>query len=219
MSYLEWPVGQLAVEIPGATAIFFKNKINFCCDGNKLLNEVVTQKKLDGQYIVEALKQLNQRKEQTVNLQELSNQEVIDYVLQRFHEVHSEQLCELHRLASRVETVHKNHPLCPTGLAQHLALMEEELSLHMKKEEAILFPLFARNINSLLGESIEVMKKEHEEHLSQIETIYRLTNDVTPHEDACNTWRALYLGLQEFISDLNQHIHTENNILFNRAIA
>ena len=30
------------------------------------------------------------------------------------------------------------------------------------------------------------------------------------------TWRALYTGLRTFREDLMQHIHTENNILFER---
>ena len=33
---------------------------------------------------------------------------------------------------------------------------------------------------------------------------------------ACTTWRALYAGLRTFRQDLMAHIHTENNILFER---
>jgi regulator of cell morphogenesis and NO signaling len=36
---------------------------------------------------------------------------------------------------------------------------------------------------------------------------------VAPNE-ACNTWRALYGGLQAFHEDLTQHIQLENNVLF-----
>ncbi|HAF91528.1 MAG TPA: iron-sulfur cluster repair protein YtfE, partial [Pseudomonas sp.] len=35
-----------------------------------------------------------------------------------------------------------------------------------------------------------------------------------PPAHACNTWRALYRGLEELRDDLMQHIHLENNILF-----
>ncbi|WP_196140911.1 iron-sulfur cluster repair protein YtfE [Aliikangiella sp. G2MR2-5] len=216
MSYIDWPVGKIATEVPGATAVFFKNRINFCCDGKKILSDVIERKSLDKQPILQALQALSQRKEEQLSLEELTNQQVIGYVLQRFHEVHRDQLNELQRLAQRVETVHGKHPLCPTGLAQLLANMEAELEQHMRKEESILFPLLANNSAPMARGPISVMRAEHDDHLANIETIYELTNDVTPHEDACNTWRALYLGLQEFISDLNQHIHIENNILFNR---
>jgi regulator of cell morphogenesis and NO signaling len=39
-----------------------------------------------------------------------------------------------------------------------------------------------------------------------------------PPANACNTWRALYRGLDELRLDLMQHIHLENNLLFPRAL-
>ena len=36
-------------------------------------------------------------------------------------------------------------------------------------------------------------------------------------EDACESFRALYEGLQEMERDLHQHIHLENNVLFPKA--
>ncbi len=219
MSYLTWPVGQIVIEVPGATAIFFKQKINFCCDGDKLLSEVITAKSLDEQSIIHALEQLDSRKTSSVNLDELTNQQIIDYILTRFHAVHREQLPELQRLSDRVEKVHGDNPLCPNGLTSLLTDMEVELNQHMEKEENILFPMLAHYASPMVAGPISVMKQEHEEHLAQIASIYQLTNHVTPPEGSCNTWQALYLGLQEFISDLNQHIHTENKILFSRASA
>ena len=35
MSYLDQPLGQLATQIPGATAIFHKYKLDFCCGGKE----------------------------------------------------------------------------------------------------------------------------------------------------------------------------------------
>jgi regulator of cell morphogenesis and NO signaling len=37
---------------------------------------------------------------------------------------------------------------------------------------------------------------------------------MTPPAEACNTWRALYAGLNQLRDDLISHIHLENNILF-----
>ena len=217
MSYLNLPVSQIATEIPGATAIFFQHKINFCCDGAKLLADVIKKKRLDAIQIVDALTRLNERKAARPELEKLDNLQLIDYILTRFHQVHREQLVELQRLAQRVEQVHGEHPLCPRGLTQHLAKMSYELDQHMKKEESILFPMLSRSLTLLPDGPISIMKAEHEDHLEDIQVIYELTQDVIPHPGACNTWQALYLGLQEFISDLNQHIHTENKILFERA--
>jgi len=46
-----------------------------------------------------------------------------------------------------------------------------------------------------------------------------LTGGFHPPPHACDTYRALYAGLQELERDLHQHIHLENNILFPRALA
>ena len=37
--------------------------------------------------------------------------------------------------------------------------------------------------------------------------------------DACVSYQTLYLALAAFETDLHQHIHLENNILFPRAVA
>jgi regulator of cell morphogenesis and NO signaling len=60
------------------------------------------------------------------------------------------------------------------------------------------------------------MRMEHDEHGVSLRRVAELTNDITPPAAACTTWRALYTGLRSFRDDLMQHIHTENNILFER---
>ena len=51
-----------------------------------------------------------------------------------------------------------------------------------------------------------------------LQKLRELTNDFTPPEHACTTWRVCYATLAEFEADLHQHIHLENNILFIKAI-
>ncbi len=219
MSYLNWPISQVALEIPGATAILFKNKINFCCDGKKTLSDALQQKQLNSDEFLHALEALaKQSQQQQRDYLSWSNKELIEHILQRYHKVHRKQLAELIRLARRVETVHSGHPLCPIGLADHLQKLLHELADHMHKEEAILFPMLSADVAPMVSGPINVMMADHEQHRAEIETLYQLTNDVTPHAEACNTWRALYLGLQEFIRDLNTHIHLENNVLFARTM-
>ena len=45
-----------------------------------------------------------------------------------------------------------------------------------------------------------------------------LSGDSQPPEGACQTYRALYNGLEEFERDLHQPVHLENNIVFPRAL-
>lgn len=82
--------------------------------------------------------------------------------------------------------------------------------------EQILFPMIARGIRGMAADPINVMRREHESHGEGLARLRALTGDMTPPDNACNTWRALYLGLEELVTDLMDHIHLENNVLFER---
>ena len=106
-----------------------------------------------------------------------------------------------------------------------------ELTLHLQKEEEVLFPYVKQLLQdhrdgvkpsmSNLGEvnnPIKEMENEHESAGDIFKTISKISNKFTPPEEACNTFRALYSKLEEFEQDLHQHIHLENNILFPKSI-
>jgi len=218
MSYLNMLLGEIATQVPGATALLFKHRINFCCNGDKTLKAMIEKKGLKADDIVPYIEELASRSDGVQDWSKVDNKSLIEHILTRYHQVHREQLTELIRLANRVETVHGNHKLCPNGLADHLDSAKQELEQHMQKEESILFPMLVGGNWPMVSGPISVMMSDHENHIESIDRIYALTNDLSLHPEACNTWRALYLGLQEFISDINMHIHIENNILFARAL-
>jgi hemerythrin-like domain-containing protein len=132
----------------------------------------------------------------------------------RYHERHREQLPELVRLSRRVETVHADRPECPHGLADHLEDMLQELESHMQKEEQILFPLIAQGMSPTGLPPVEVMRFEHDQHGQSLAQMVSLAHGLAMPRGACNTWRALLAGLQTLREDLMQHIHLENNVLF-----
>ena len=115
-----------------------------------------------------------------------------------------------------MEQVHGDREDCPNGLADHLEAMAQELDSHMRKEELVLFPMITQGRGGLASMPIAAMRAEHDDHGSELRRLDALTQGITPPRDACTTWRALYTGLRSFRDDLIQHIHTENNILFER---
>jgi regulator of cell morphogenesis and NO signaling len=205
------PIGQIAVDLPGATAIFRRLKLDFCCGGQIPLAQACEQKQLDTAAVLQELARLDRPATEATPV---SPNAMIDHILERFHAVHREQLPELIRMARRVEAVHRDNPHVPQGLADHLEAMEAELLDHMAKEEAVLFPMLRQGANSGAGVPIQVMRDEHTGHGEQLERLMALTNDATPPPGACNTWRALYAGIGQLSDDLINHIHTENNLLF-----
>lgn len=205
-------IGQIAVDLPGATAIFRRLKLDFCCGGQVPLAEACASKGLDTAAVLAELAGL-QRQDQAPDAQDPVA--LIDHILTRYHAVHREQLPELIRMARRVEAVHRDHPAVPAGLAALLESMEVELLEHMEKEEQVLFPAI-ENGAAGLGEPIGVMRDEHTGHGALLEQLAALTTDHTPPLGACNTWRALYAGTAQLTDDLIGHIHLENNVLFPR---
>ncbi len=143
--------------------------------------------------------------------------QLISHILNRYHQRHREQLPELIRLAHRVEQVHDQQALCPSGLAEHLENLQQELESHMLKEEQILFPILRRGDLELARAPISVMRFEHGQHNQGLEKLHNLTHNLRLPAGACRTWQALYGLLTEFCADLEEHIRLENDFLFSNS--
>lgn len=207
----EQAIGQIAVNLPGATAVFRRLKLDFCCGGQISLQQAATDKGLDPAAVIAELNQL-QRSQETPAFADPAA--LVDHILTRYHAVHRAQLPELIRMARRVEAVHRDSPDVPHGLADLLETMEAELLSHMEKEESILFPMLRAGGHPMVDQPIVMMRSEHVDHGAMLDQLARLTHDGVPPHGACNTWRALYAGIQQLNEDLIHHIHLENNVLF-----
>jgi regulator of cell morphogenesis and NO signaling len=116
------PIGQIAVALPGATAIFRRLKLDFCCGGQISLRQAALDKQIDLSTLVQELAALDRSDDAPPAG---TSPELIDHILERYHAVHREQLPELIRMARRVEAVHRDHPAVPTGLADLLEQAQE----------------------------------------------------------------------------------------------
>ena len=208
-------LGDLAAALPGATAVFRRHKLDFCCGGQARLGDAAAARGIDPAAIAAELAALDPAAAEEAPR---APEPLIALILGRYHAVHRRELPELIRLARRVEAVHRGKPGTPAGLADLLARMEDELVSHMSKEEMILFPLLRSAAPDLAGAMavgpIAMMRGEHDDHGAELRLMAGLTDDLTLPEEACTTFRALYAGLGKFRDDLTQHIHLENNVLF-----
>ncbi len=207
----EQAIGQIAVELPGATAVFRRLKLDFCCGGQISLRQAVADKNLD---LAAVVGELNALKRSDALPATVTPTELVDHILTRYHAVHREQLPELIRMARRVEAVHRENPEVPQGLADLLETAQQELLDHMEKEETIIFPNIKAGGTAMVAYPIGIMRQEHTSHGEMLEHLMALTHDAQPPVGACNTWRALYAGIAQLGDDLINHIHLENNVLF-----
>lgn len=207
-------LADIAVALPGATALFRAEKLDFCCGGKVSLADAMAARQKDPSELTARLEALEASATPSDMPDDVDG--LIDHILARYHETHRREVPELIRMARRVEAVHRDNPNVPVGLADMLEHIGQELESHMQKEEQILFPMMRTGGHPMIGGPISVMLSEHEDHGENLRKLEAITSDFTPPEDACTTWRALYAGARKLTDDVMVHIHTENNILFPR---
>jgi len=200
-----------------STRVFQRHDLDFCCHGRVSLEEACAER-LDPDALIAEIEAEARDDAAFERWDEKPLNELIDHLLDRFHASHREEVPRLVGLARKVEERHADKASCPRGLVTLVERMAEELELHMQKEEQVLFPMVRGGRGHLAMMPIQVMESEHEDVGRDLLRLREITADYTAPEEACDTWRALYLGLQELEGELKQHIHLENNVLFPRAL-
>jgi len=212
-------VGDIAASTPGATAVFRRFRIDFCCHGDLDLAAAAARRGVDPAALEQALEELAAPAADMPAA--MDSAALIDHIRSSYHEAHRQQLPELIALSRKVEAVHRDHPKVPAGLAEALRRIAADLEAHMAKEEASLFPamLDAGEGEGGLGLSIAALRADHDGHGQMVELVEAMTGRFAPPADACRSWQALYVGAARFVDDLMEHIHLENNVLFPRFAA
>jgi len=206
----ERALGDIARELPGASAVFRRHGLDYCCGGAQSLREAADAAGIDARAVERDLAALAPAAAEAPD----EPLPLIDHILVRYHETHRRELPELIALARRVEERHAGHAQVPRGLAALLEHIAEAIEEHMQKEERILFPMMRAGGMPMIMGPIEVMEHEHVEHGERLRQLEALTGNHIPPADACTSWHALYAGTRKLVDDVMQHIHLENNVLF-----
>jgi len=214
------PVGTIAAEHPLSTRVFARHGIDFCCGGGRPLNEVCAEKGLEPDAVLEEIrKEISATTGWSERWTDAPLDHLIDHILHAYHKTLWEELPRLDQMAHKVLDVHREKdPEGLTELVKVFVALRAELEQHMMKEEQILFPMVKRGQGFMAEGPISVMEHEHDAAGAALRRLRELTNDYTVPAEACNTWRALWHGLAALETELHEHIHLENNILFPRSL-
>jgi regulator of cell morphogenesis and NO signaling len=139
---------------------------------------------------------------------------LIAHIVERYHDVHRAEFPEAIRLARKVEMVHVGSPNVPRGLADHLAMMFDDLEAHQMREERMLFPTLLQGGCGVVRHPIRRMMAEHEDVHRQLDALRAITRGYAAPDDACRSWRALYAACRKLDEDLVEHMRLENEVLF-----
>jgi regulator of cell morphogenesis and NO signaling len=218
-------VSDVATDAPATIRIFQQHGIDFCCGGKRPLAEVCAERGLDVDQVVEELHEALTGPADGRDWQAAPLPELVAHIQRRFHAPLRVELPRLAAMMAKVVSRHGDHlPATLLPLQQTLADLQAEMTEHMAKEDAILFPAIAAIGTSgspaaWIAQPIAVMEAEHDEAGRALARMRDLTGGYTPPEWACPTFRGLYYGLAELEREMHVHVHLENNILFPRAAA
>lgn len=221
-------IGEIVAQDYRTAGVFKRFGIDFCCGGKRPLKETCEEKGIDAALVEQELSVLQQQPTALqTNYQDWSADFLADYIVNRHHTYVRKTIPEITAFAEKVARVHgKRHPET-LGIFYNWQALAAELSAHLIKEENILFPYIKKLVNSQeniiapfgsVENPIHMMESEHEDAGELMRNIRNLSSDFTPPADACTTYRVLFSFLAEFETDLHEHIHLENNILFPKAI-
>lgn len=230
------PVGEIVAQFPGASRLFERYAIDYCCGGRLALADACAERGLNTQTLIEELRDAaaGADREELRDWTAAPLTDLIEHLLVAYHAPLRADLPRLARLVGRALEHHSDGGMLPfDSIATQVADLQAELESHMLKEERVLFPAIRRieAAGSPGGRAeaaepcgsiafpIEAMEHEHAEVGALLATLRRLTGGYEVPTGACGTVTALVEGLADLETELHRHIHLENEILFPRALS
>lgn len=225
-------IGTFVAEDFRTAAVFSKYKIDFCCKGNRTIDEVCEKQEIDPKVLLKKIQEaLSGDNGNTIDFNSWPLDLLADYIEKTHHRYVEEKSVIIMQFLNKLCSVHgANHP----ELFKINVLFTEcagELAQHMKKEELMLFPFVKKMVNGkeagkalaqppfgTVSNPIAMMMHEHDAEGDRFREIASLTNDYKAPSDGCTTYKVTFAMLKEFEENLHTHIHLENNILFPKAM-
>lgn len=227
----EKTIGEFVAEDFRAAQVFRKYKIDFCCKGNRTIEEACENKKVEPSQIYQDLENISEVQSGGIDFNSWPLDLLADYVEKTHHRYVEENSTVLLQYLDKLCKVHGDRHPELFEINSVFTEISGELASHMKKEELILFPFIKKMVNAKTkGEDlvtphfgtvespVAMMKHEHTVVGDLFAKIEQLTNNYQFPADACGTYQVTYKMLEDFEKDLHTHIHLENNILFPKAI-
>jgi len=227
-------IRDLALASPGATRVFEKFRIDYCCGGEQSLYDACQSANLSMGEVLQALEEEETRAFAPGQFRDWRNESLAKIAAYIVKTHHTFTKSELERIASLIEKVHARHRVNHSELnniKQLFGHLKLDLVPHMLKEEQVLFPYLEQMEQAIclrcslpqpffgtVQNPVRMMRIEHDTAGDLLRQIRSITREYAVPEDACTSYKLLYQALEALEADLHQHIHLENNILFPRAI-
>lgn len=226
-------IGSIVAEDYRAAAVLTQRGIDFCCKGGRSVEEVCRTKGIDPAELTSEIEELLSRDTKPgEDFKSWTMGRLVDHIEAVHHRYVEARIPVIAQYLDKLCKVHGDRHPELFDIAMEFAGCASAMSVHMKKEELVLFPF----INQLekaeregtqpptphfgtVDNPVHMMMEDHDAEGERFRRIAKLSANYTNPPDGCATYMTAMAMLKEFEEDLHLHIHLENNILFPRAVA
>jgi len=210
-----------------AVPVLEKYELDFCCKGKRTLSDACTEKGISIEALLAEIESATgSTNKNQMPFTEMDEQQLISYILIHHHFYVKQSMPSILSHLEKVAIKHGERVPYMIKVLQLFTAIKEEMTLHMQKEETVLFPrikgigqIFHNEQKTNLAAGyisapVNMMEMEHEHAGETLYEIRQLTSNYTAPADACTTFKVVLAELKEFEEDLHKHVHLENNLLF-----
>ena len=225
---LDTQVSDIVTALPQSADLFRNLRIDFCCGGKVALKEAAEKRGLDPKEVLTSLKEMEQKREmrESIHPSSFGNKTLIAYIQEKYHADLREELPLLAPYIMKVARVHGGKYPYLLRVQEIFKTLRTELLDHTDDEDRNVFPLiqkFMENPTPALKEKLKPhvfeLEEEHDNAWRLLKELREITGDFTLPEDACGTFQIVYKRLEQLEKDTFDHVHLENNVLFDRVRA
>lgn len=218
-------LGDLVLAQPAAADLFERLGLDYCCGGSKSLGAAVKERGLDAATVLVMLRSLSETPLGTAagghDVAGMTVGELVNHIITKHHDRLRAELVKIGELFDTVVRVHGAIDPALAEMRDRFVAIRDELLEHMAREENELFPV-CRNADSGSATSVgddllRELEHTHDQAGAALAELRELAGDYVTEDAHCGTHRLLLQSLAAMESDLHQHIHEENNLLFPSA--
>lgn len=221
-------IGDIAATFSKAKDVLKEFGVDFCCGGHRPLEVALVEQGIDEEAILSRLNEeyakFMESMEKEVNWREATLSDLIQFIEDKHHTFMKAELPVTDAYLKKILAVHyEENGEVLLKLNKLYSALKAEIEEHLIKEEVSLFPLIKKYEQDPTQENLDkvfkVMQETEDEHDAAgdvLKEMRRITDGYSVPEDTCPTFETTYAKLEAIENDLFNHIHLENNILFDR---
>jgi regulator of cell morphogenesis and NO signaling len=219
----ETKIGQIVAERPETARVLELVGIDYCCGGQKPLNEAAKEQKVDPNQLLAALLVVGAEAEtiQNQDWNKASLPDLMNHIVTNHHGWLRRELPPLLETTRTVRRVHGDSHSELAEVTKTLKKINDAVLPHLDEEEQTVFPalrkLVAGEPPADIATQLKSLRSDHDELGKELHRLRELTDGFKVPADACVKYREMLTGFTALERDMLQHVHLENNILLPRA--